>query len=374
MDGFALLDALTSGALLVDETGKIRYANPAFCSVSGFTANDLRGRALKDLIYLPSKADCALCLGVSGHQAQWATLHGGVLTLAPKNGQDVPEELRIKIKHSGLPDAQVLCLVDPFSEDTTLTQAHSDFVSTVSHEFRTPLTSIKGFADTLLKYGTQLPEEEKRRFLNIIKEQSDRLIRLVENLLTVSKLGASRVEMSYRPVALHRLLDKVIHSVRAKAQAKAANSEHLFDVQVKPSDLEVWADPDRMEQVLINLIDNAVKYSPAGSMVRIRAELLSGDDTQVCIIVQDEGAGIPEELLPKLFTKFYRVESPLKQEVEGTGLGLYITKSLTNAMGGKITVDSAAGQGSTFTVILPAATLERQAAHRRRLYAEDLRL
>jgi len=368
-DSQILLAGLTSGALVARDDGLIQYANPAFSVLSGHTAETLAGRKLTEVLKLPPKTDCALCMGITDRGAsQWATFHGGYLLT--QRDESAPEELKVKIKHSPLPDDWVLCLIDPFSEDTTLTQAHSDFVSTVSHEFRTPLTSIKGFADTLLSYGAQLPDEEKRRFINIIKDQADRLIRLVENLLTTSKLGASRIEMSYRPVPLQRLLDKVIHSVLAKTQTKTG-IERKIDLSVKPTDLEAWADADRLEQILINLVDNAVKYSPAGSTVTVQAELLPNDESQLRICVKDEGSGIPEALLPKIFTKFYRVESPLKQEVEGTGLGLYITKSLTTAMGGQITAESTPGQGSKFTVMLPATTPERQASHRRKLYASE---
>jgi signal transduction histidine kinase len=178
------------------------------------------------------------------------------------------------------------------------------------------------------------------------------------------------VELSYRPISLERLMDKVVHSVQAKAHAKTGTTR-TFNIILNPPSLEVWADADRLEQILINLVDNAVKYSPPGSTVHIKAEFLPEDDTQIRMSVRDEGAGIPQALLPKIFTKFYRVESPLKQEVEGTGLGLYITKSLTTAMGGQIYADSTPGQGSTFTVILPAATPERQAIHHRRLYASE---
>lgn len=364
LTGDVLLESLTSGALVVNGQGLICYANPVFLDMSGYNPDDLRDRPLKDFLKLPPKTDCGLCLAIAN--TAWATFHGAFLLTSAGD-----EELKIKIKHSQLPGGNVLCLVDPFSEDTTLTQAHSDFVSTVSHEFRTPLTSIKGFADTLLHYGAQLPDEEKRRFINIIKDQADRLIRLVENLLTVSKLGASRLEMSYRPIPLQRALERVTQSVQAKTQAKNPGVERRFDIELRPPTLEVWADPDRLEQVLINLIDNAVKYSPADSIVRIRAEFLPEDDSRVRISVKDQGQGIPQELLPKIFTKFYRVETPLKQEVEGTGLGLYITKSLTTAMGGDIIAESETGKGSTFTVILPAATAERQAQHRRKMYDED---
>ena len=366
MDSLALLEQLTSGAVLVDRQGQILYGNPAFCQLAHREADTLKGLALSSILSLPPKADCALCLGADTTEASLINFHGGFLQVEHAN--DAPETLRVKIKHSPLNSDSFVCLIDPFSEDTTLTQAHSDFVSTVSHEFRTPLTSIKGFADTLLLYNAQLPDEEKRRFLNIIKDQADRLIRLVENLLTASKLGASRVEMTYRPVPLKRMLEKVLHSVQAKTQSKSNQARH-FELNVQPASLEVWADSDRLEQVLLNLADNAVKYSPASSVVRVQASVSSEDESAIAIQVQDEGAGIPEALLPQIFTKFYRVESPLKQEVEGTGLGLYITKSLTTAMGGRIFAESVEGQGSTFTVILPAATPQRQEAYRRTLYA-----
>lgn len=369
LDSLQLLEQLTSGALVVNREGQVVYGNPAFCQLIQQSRETLQDSHLADLLSLPSKADCALCIGAQNtDHPELTTIHGAFLQIAPES--DNPETLRVKVKHSPLGHDWILCLIDPFSEDTTLTQAHNDFVSTVSHEFRTPLTSIKGFADTLLSYGGQLPDEEKRRFINIIKDQADRLIRLVENLLTASKLGASRMDMSYRPINVQRLLDKVIQSVHAKTLSKT-KQDRQFKLAVHPLSIEAWADSDRLEQILLNLIDNAVKYSPASSVVAISAEFLPDDDNWVRIAVRDEGVGIPESLLPKIFTKFYRVESPLKQEVEGTGLGLYITKSLTTAMGGQISAKSTEGQGSTFTVILPAATPQRQAAYRRTLYASQ---
>ena len=353
-----LLEALTSGAVVIAGDGSIAYANPAMAELCGFSAEALDGRQWSELIELPPKTDCAFCLGAG---EQWATAHVAQLRLS---GEATTDDVKVKIKHSPAGE-HVLCVVDPFSEDATLTQAHSDFVSTVSHEFRTPLTSIKGFADTLINYGSQLPEEEKRRFIHIIKDQADRLIRLVENLLTVSKLGAGRQEMSFRPIQLGRLLDKIVESLQVKYK-----SDRPFEIILKPEQLEVWADADRLEQVLINLIDNAVKYSKADAPVKIEAETMNQDDGFIRIRITDQGIGIPQELLPKLFTKFYRVDGPLKSDVEGTGLGLYITKSLTNAMGGEIAVESIPNVGSTFTLIFPAATPERQAMHRRRLYAE----
>jgi two-component system phosphate regulon sensor histidine kinase PhoR len=359
LDAMTLLDSLTSGAVITDGAGVIRVANPVFEEWYG---RPVTGHALQDVLTLPDKTRCELCRGKKTSAEDAELFHNALLN-----------DLRVKVKHSPLPDGQTLSLVDPFSEDAILTQAHGDFISTISHEFRTPLTSIKGFADTLLQYGNQLPEDEKNRFVTIIKEQADRLIRLVENLLTVSKLASGSLDSSYRPVPLYKMLERIIHSIQAKVRTKNPADAHRFNLVVHPASLEVWADADRLEQILLNLVDNAVKYSASDSTVSIRGELVPEDESRVRISVQDEGIGISEDALPKIFTQFYRVESPLKQEVEGTGLGLYITRSLTNALNGQLTVESTPGKGSTFTVTFPAATPERQAIYNRRLAAEDVR-
>lgn len=366
LNGTTLLDSLTSGAIISGLDGAVLYVNPALGQWMGTQPEGIIGKAFTEVVHPPSKVDCALCLNV--RDGEMAQFHSALLKISSEDASS--EALKVKVKHSRLPADCVLTLIDPFSEDTTLTQAHSDFVSTVSHEFRTPLTSIKGFADTLLHYSAQLPDEEKRRFITIIKDQADRLIRLVENLLAASKMGAGRMDLSYRPIPLKKLLEKVIHSVQAKTLSKT-KAQRVFHLDVNPESIEIWADADKLEQVFINLMDNAAKYSPADSPVTVRAEYLPDDDGHIRVSMQDQGAGIPAELLPRIFTQFYRVESPLKQEVEGTGLGLYITKSLTSAMGGQIIAESTPGEGSVFTVIFPAATPERQAIHRHRLYAPE---
>lgn len=365
LNGLELLESLTSGAVVCDQKGVILSINPALAKLAKVDATAWVGQTLSNVIQPSAKSDCGLCLG--SLDAESALFHSGFLTLSKSNST---EELKVKVKHSRITPHCFVTLIDPFSEDTTLTQAHSDFVSTVSHEFRTPLTSIKGFADTLMRYGNQLPDEEKRRFINIIKDQADRLIRLVENLLAASRLGAGKIELSYRPIPLKKMLETVSQSIQAKLLTKT-QQDKPFQITVNPESIEIWADADKLEQVFINLLDNAAKYSPANSPVIVKAEYLPEDDGFIRITVQDQGVGIPADLLPKIFTQFYRAESPLKQEVEGTGLGLYITKSLTTAMGGQIMAESEPGRGSTFTAIFPAATPERQAIHRRRLYASE---
>lgn len=374
----ALLESLSSGAVVVDpQTSEIRYANPEFFSMSGYTDESLGSQAYRALITLPPKTDCALCQGKSSPSGlDTSVMATPSITTLEYHGaflmNQAGEKVRVKVKHSQLPGGEVLCLLDPFSEDMTLTQAHSDFVSTVSHEFRTPLTSIKGFADTLLRYGAQLPGDQQKRFITIIKDQADRLTRLVENLLTVSKLGAARMEMSYRAVPLKRLLEKVIQNIIAKSNLDKQSQGQpgggrTFTVDIPDNLPELWVDADKLEQILINLVDNAVKYSYPGTEVKVNARMVSDNPDRVRIAIADQGVGIPAEHLPQIFTKFSRIDNPLTREVEGTGLGLYITQSLTKAMDGEIGVESVADQGTTFTLTFPIATAERQAAHRHKM-------
>jgi signal transduction histidine kinase len=284
---------------------------------------------------------------------------------------ETAETFKFKVKYHWFGD-QLLVLINPFAEDVTLTAMHADFVSTISHEFRTPLTSIKGFADTLLRYGDKVPPDQGRRFITIIKDQADRLTRLVENLLAVSKLGTSNAEqldVLLRPVPLPPVVERIIQTLKAKG----AGSRH-FDVRFAPKLEALWVDPDRLEQILLNLIDNAVKYSPDHTTIWIEARPCPQQSDQALITIRDEGVGIDAQHLPTIFTKFSRIDHPLTRTVEGTGLGLYITKSLTLALGGTIEAQSNTTPplptGTTFTVSLPVATPQRQAAYRRQILVE----
>jgi signal transduction histidine kinase len=327
--------------------------NPAFVALKGGEIDSLSGKELKDFIKVDGKANAPLCQDKPVKPLSPLTAHTGLLET------DDNQQLRVKLKYDW-PDEKILLVwMEPFSEDVALTQAHADFVSTVSHEFRTPLTSIKGFADTLLRYGANLDPEQQKRFINIIKHQADRLTRLVENLLTVSKLGAQKTQFIFRPIPLKRTVERIVQSVEGKL-----TEPRVFKINIADDLTEVWADPDKLEQVLLNLIDNAAKYSYPNTEVTVSAALHPEDPDKIKIDIQDQGVGIPPEHLPNIFNKFSRIDNPLTREVEGTGLGLYITKSLTNAMGGQISVDSEDQKGTTFHVALPVATPERQAAAR----------
>ncbi|MCK7467701.1 MAG: HAMP domain-containing histidine kinase [Desulfosudis oleivorans] len=197
-----------------------------------------------------------------------------------------------------------------------------------------------------------LDAEKQRRFISIIKSQVDRLTRLVENLLTVSRLESKRDKSVYKAVNLREILNIVLRNLAHKSK------EHNIKLDIISNLPPVWADSDKLEQIMTNLIDNAIKYSPQGTEVKIQAGFAPQMSDFIQVKVIDQGIGIPEEHISKIFTKFSRIDNPLTRQVEGTGLGLYITKSLVESMGGKISVSSK-GKGSEFTVKLAIATPEK---------------
>ena len=237
---------------------------------------------------------------------------------------------------------------------SNLERAQIEFVSTVSHELRTPLTSIKGFTDTLLKSGDKLSDENKKKYITIIKEQADRLIRLVEDLLAVSRLESQNFHLTVRSLDLAKYINKICEALSSKS------TSHKIIQKIENNLPNVWSDADRLEQIFTNLIDNAVKYSPGGSVVSISASSLRNEKNvkdKLKIEVTDHGIGIKESDLQKIFTKFGRLDNPLTRQTQGTGLGLFITKSLVLALKGEISVSSKPGE-TIFTVILPAVVPE----------------
>ncbi len=358
-----ILANLTSGVLIVNaKTGRVHYLNPTLHDFLGYGKKSIPKK--RDELNLNDLVTFAKSASEKDDVALKAPILDGFLLVAKR------EEFRIRLKPSEISSDEILYLIDPYSEEQAISQAHSDFVSVVSHEFRTPLTSIKGFADTMLRYGTQLQPEQQTRFINIIKDQADRLTRMVENLLTASKLGSGKMEMAYRAIPLEPLVEKVSQNILAKASQDKTYEGREINLKIASSLPDIWADKDKLEQVLTNLIDNAVKYSFADSTVQVNAKLEKGetkgeeqDNDYITIHITNQGVGIPPEHLSQIFTKFSRIDNPLTRQVEGTGLGLYITKTMCTSMSGRIQVESVPDEETTFTVQFLVATPERQEAY-----------
>jgi signal transduction histidine kinase len=224
-----------------------------------------------------------------------------------------------------------------------LDQMKSDFVAITSHELRTPITAIRGFIKTLIRSRRRFSDEQVMTFMEIIDRQSSRLARLVEDLLFVAKIEAGTVRVAREEVDVHRFLKEVVDSQTLEGRSRVW-------LDVRPDVDFAVIDPQRVEQVVRNLIDNALKFSPQDSQVFLEADM---DHGTLSISVTDHGVGIAEAELPYIFERFHQAGEVLTREAEGAGLGLYISKRLVEAMGGTIEVRSSPGEGSTFTVTLP---------------------
>jgi two-component system, OmpR family, phosphate regulon sensor histidine kinase PhoR len=240
----------------------------------------------------------------------------------------------------------IVMVVDDVTELRRLEQVRTEFVANVSHELRTPLTAIQGYLETLLGGALDEPEHA-RRFLDVAFRHTERLGRLLNDLTDLSNIELGKVSLRLGPTALGPVVDSVLEIVAAKARDGGVT------VSADVGDgLAVHADHDRLAQILINLVDNAVKYTPSGGTVSVRARTVGGDRIEVA--VSDTGVGIPHADLPRITERFYRVDKARSRELGGTGLGLAIVKHLVLAHGGELAIDSDEGRGTSVRVTLPA--------------------
>ncbi|MGC1416193.1 MAG: ATP-binding protein, partial [Candidatus Acidiferrum sp.] len=226
-----------------------------------------------------------------------------------------------------------------------LERVRRDFVANVSHEFRTPLTAIQGFAETLLA-GAIDDSVNRTRFLEIILEHSRRLARLTEDLLVLSKMDADRLELEIQQLRVSQLIESCLET----AQRRAAEKDLRISVNLPQSLPDIAGDRRRLAEVLQNLLDNAIQYTLPGGQITVSAE---PQDDEVILTVSDTGIGIPKVDQPRIFERFYRVDVARSREAGGTGLGLAIAKHLVEVHGGRLWVDSEVGRGSQFHFSVP---------------------
>jgi two-component system phosphate regulon sensor histidine kinase PhoR len=252
------------------------------------------------------------------------------------------------------PSGSILVLHD-ITEIQRLETVRSDFVANVSHELRTPLTAIRGYVETLL-HNPPADPEDSRQFLTIIARHSERLSRLTEDLLTLSDLESGARKLTFKPVEAGQLVQRVLEVFWDRAAKKNVGLSYSL-----PPELPViLGDYDRLQQLFINLVDNAVKYtSPGGSVTITGRHVDSGTHAEVEIAVTDTGAGIAEKDLPRLTERFYRVDKARSRELGGTGLGLAIVKHIVQAHGGELKIESVLNKGTTVRVFLPAVAAEK---------------
>jgi signal transduction histidine kinase len=272
-------------------------------------------------------------------------------SLARARVQAVPlefggRELWLSFSGVGLADGTVFTFRD-LTEERHLEQLKSEFVATASHELRTPLAAVYGAAMTLRRDDLELGPEKQRMLLNLVADQSDRLARIINDILWASRVDAGELDVELTPVEAGAIARRVLDAA-ATHLAEGITLSLAAEESLPP----VAADDGKLSQVLTNLVDNAIKYSPDGGPIEVRLAPVDGD---MRIDVRDEGLGIPAHEQERIFEKFYRLDPNLTRGVGGTGLGLYICRALVERMGGTISVVSAEGRGSTFTVELPLA-------------------
>jgi two-component system phosphate regulon sensor histidine kinase PhoR len=237
-----------------------------------------------------------------------------------------------------------LAILHDVTELERLERVRKDFVANVSHELRTPLAAIRGYAETLLD-GALEDHVNNRRFVEIIEAQATRLTNIASDLLTISELESNNAARVPKPISIRSALESALRTVESGARLRGVRllCEKLDDAQVLGNELQ-------LEQVFVNLLDNAVKFNRLNGEVHVEAH--SSDET-VQIAISDTGIGIPSEDLPRVFERFYRVDKARSREMGGTGLGLSIVKHVMEQMGGTVTVDSRLGEGSRFTLAMP---------------------
>ena len=327
----AIINGMSEGVALVQE-GVIVVANPAFARLCAL-AGDAEGRAIRDVVRAPGVGDAIDAALASGAPASRELSLGGRALAASIDPLDGARQA-------------VVVLID-VTEGKRLERLRREFVANASHELRTPVAAIVGVAETLAAGAADEPEA-RASFLEILVRHAQRLSRLTADLLDIARL-----EAGYKPrvedVDVQSAVDAVVGTLQIKAEPKQITLEKEPFGALRAS-----AERAAVEQILSNLVDNAIKYTPAGGRVRVFGEARGG---RVRIVVEDSGPGIPKEHQARLFERFYRVDDARSRDLGGTGLGLAIVKHLALANGGDVAVESEVGRGSRFIVSLPESRL-----------------
>ncbi|MGH9378063.1 MAG: sensor histidine kinase [Terriglobia bacterium] len=334
----AILKSMVEGVLAVDNDSRVIFCNDSFARLVGARLPLPARLPLLDLARDPS---------LTGMLAQVLATHEPLrqtLQLAAADGRvfEVQAAPLAGPAHTG-----ALAILHDITDLERLERVRKDFVANVSHELRTPLTAIRGYSEALLDGGLEDPEQN-RKFLEVILNHSIRLNNIASDLLVLSELESARGQPEQDRVSIRAAVDAALRAVEVEAEARAVS---LVRGQVEEA--EVLGSRVRLEQALINLVTNAVKFNRPGGAVRLEATMFA--EGSVSITVSDNGIGIPSEALSRIFERFYRVDKARSREVGGTGLGLSIVKHVIERMGGSVKVESQVGKGATFTVTLPAA-------------------
>ena len=333
----AIFNSMVEGILILDAQGRVHTVNKSLERLF-FLRHDVRGQTVMEAFRMHE------LLEITDRVQKEGQVRAFELSLPGIHHSRFLEVNAASIRFTGEKAEGIILIFHDFTRIKQLENIRKDFVANVSHELRTPLTSIKGYVETLLD-GAKDDPAVATKFLHTIQKHTDRLTFLIEDLLTLSLLESGQAFIQRQSIPLRAILDRVFEELHPSATQK----QMLLETTISP-DVHVNADGDRLQQVLHNLIDNAVKYGRMGGSVTVSAEKLS-DEVQLSI--RDNGPGIPDDAQERIFERFYRVDRARSRDQGGTGLGLAIVKHIVQLHGGKVWVESSLGQGSTFYFTLP---------------------
>ena len=335
----ALLDSMIEGVLVLDETNRVQFANRTFAEMFA-TIGALSGKAVLEAVRAHEVAEIV----------ERTSQEGRVIDHEMKLPGDAERWLQVNAAAITSVERRRLGTVLVFHDLTRmkrLERTREEFVGNVSHELRTPLSLIKGYAETLLDGAKDNPEVATK-FLQTIDRNARRLDLLIQDLLTISALESGRIAMNPHPVALQPVVDRGFADLKSQADARKVTLINQLP------NFMAQADETRVEQVLSNLLENAVKYGREGGTVIVGGREV--DNRNLEIFVGDDGPGVPIEARERVFERFYRVDKARSREQGGTGLGLAIVKHIVQAHGGRVWLESEPGKGATFFFTLPKHT------------------
>nr|WP_295947598.1 ATP-binding protein [uncultured Agathobaculum sp.] len=323
---------MTDGVAAFTTDGRLIHMNPAAESLLGVRMEDNLGfdEMFADLD-MPNSDETAMRSFLTSETTRFGRVLS--ITLAPYGALDG--------------EGGVIAVIHDITEQRRLDDARREFVANVSHELRTPLTNIHSYTETLLDAAGDIPLDTEKQFLGVISSESERMARIVTDLLTLSKLDYGRMELRMTRFSLADMLHNVANAMKLTAE----DSGHELAVDTPDGLPQIVGDRERIEQVVVNILSNAVKYTPSGGHIRLSACAVPGN--RVRITVEDDGVGIPAADVPRLFERFYRVDKARSRAAGGTGLGLAIAKEIVEQHEGKIALASEYGKGTTVTITLP---------------------
>ncbi len=334
-----LFNSMLEGLLLLDRTQRIYLVNRSFKNLFNLKV-ELRGKTILEALRLHELDDLARRAQAEGQVFDYE------LKLPDLNERWLQVNGAVISNSAGEREGMILVFRD-LTRLKQLERQREEFVANVSHELRTPLSLIKGYVETLLDGARNNPDVAER-FLKIIERNTQRLDLLIQDLLTISALESGSLNLSLQPIAMHQMVDRIFTHLNSKAEAK---NVHLLN---EMPDLTVNGDVNRLDQVLANLVDNAIKYGRVQGLVRVGGKKL--DDGRLELFVQDDGPGIPPEAIDRVFERFYRVDKARSRDQGGTGLGLSIVKHIVQSHGGEVWAKSEPNKSTTFFFTLPSAT------------------